>query len=117
MIEWRGLRVESANVVFSSFSIPDEPPTAKVWQHLDREQPKSEYYRGLLREERQLLERQARDYGCTLIITPLIDSSPVGPLAHRIRIETLIGFLESAEKSLVEIVLQILSTLGRDDPG
>ncbi len=90
--------------LFSSFSIPDEPPTAKVWQHLDREQPRSEYYRGLLREERQLLERQARDHGCTLIITPLIDPGPVGPLAHRIRIETLIGFLETAEKSLVEIV-------------
>jgi len=91
--------------LFSSFSIPDEPPTAKVWQHLDREQPRSDYYRGLLREERQLLERQARAYGCTLIITPLIDPGPVGLLVHQIRIETLIGFLESAEKHLVDIVL------------
>jgi TIR domain-containing protein len=90
--------------IFSSFSIPDAPPTAEVWQHLDREQPRSEYYRRLLRNERQLVERQARDYGCTLIITPLIDPAPVGPLAHRIRIETLIGFLESVDKSLVEII-------------
>ena len=91
--------------LFSSFSIPDEPPTAKVWQHLDREQLRSEYYCGLLREERQLLERQARDYGCTLIITPLFDPGPVDLLVHRIRIETLIGFLESAEKGLVDIVI------------
>lgn len=91
--------------LFSSFSIPDEPPTANVWEYLDREQPRSEYYRGLLREERKLLESQAKEYGCTLIITPLIDPAPVGPLVHRIRIETLIGFLESIEKRLVEVVL------------
>jgi hypothetical protein len=90
--------------LFSSFSIPDEPPTAKVWQHLDREQPRSDFYRGLLREERQLLESQAKEYGCTLIISPLIDPAPVGPLVHQIRIETLIGFLESADKRLVDIV-------------
>lgn len=90
--------------LFSSFSIPDKPPTAKVWNHLDREQPRSEHYRGLLREERRLLERQARRYGCTLIITPLIDPGPLGPLVHRIRIETLIGFLESIEKDLVDVV-------------
>lgn len=90
--------------LFSSFSIPDEPPTAKVWDYLDSEQPRSEYYRGLLRQERQLLERQARDHGCTLILTPLIDLGPVGPVVHRIRIETLIGFLESAEKGFVNII-------------
>lgn len=90
--------------LFSSFSIPDEPPTAPVWDDLDREQPRSEHYRRLLREERQLLDRQARRYGCTLIITPLIDPGPVGPLVHRIRIETLIGFLESIDEDLVDIV-------------
>lgn len=90
--------------LFSSFSIPDEPPTAKVWDHLDREQPRSEHYRKLLREERRLLEGQARRYGCTLIVTPLIDPGPVGPLVHQIRIETLIEFLESIEDDLVDIV-------------
>lgn len=91
--------------LFSSFSIPDEAPTATVWRHLDREQPRGEYYRQLLREERRLLERQAKDHGCTLIITPLIDPGPVGPLVHQIRIETLIGFLESSAGGLVDIVL------------
>jgi hypothetical protein len=91
--------------LFSSFSIPEEAPTAAVWQQLDREQPRGEYYRQLLREERRLLERQAKDHGCTLIITPIINPGPVGPLVHRIRIETLIKFLESCAEGLVDIIL------------
>jgi hypothetical protein len=52
----------------------------------------------------KLLDGQARDHGCKLIITPLIDLGPVGPLVHGIRI-ALIGFLESAENGCVNIVL------------
>lgn len=91
--------------LFSSFSIPDEPPTAKIWEYLDREQPRSEHYRKFLREERKLLESQTKKFGCTLIIAPLIDPGPVGPLVHQIRIKTLIDFIESTDKSLIEIVL------------
>ncbi len=88
--------------------------TAAVWDDLDREQPRSEHYRGLLRQERQLLEGQARRSSCTLIITPLIDPGPVGPLVHRIRIETLIGFLESIENDLVDIVFADSFSLGNE---
>jgi hypothetical protein len=90
--------------LFSSFSIPDQGPTENVWKELDREQPRSEHYRVLLREERKLLDTQARRYGCTLIISPRIDPAPVGRLVHQIRIKTLIGFLESIENDLVDIV-------------
>jgi TIR domain len=100
--------------LFSSFSIPDEPPTAKVWNDLDREQPRSTHYRGLLRQERQLLERQAKRYGCTLIITPLIDPGPVGPLVHQIRVENLIRFLESIEEDLVDIVFADSFSVGNE---
>lgn len=100
--------------LFSSFSIPDEPPAAKVWDDLDREQPRSEHYRGLLRQERKLLEQQARRYGCTLIITPLIDPGPVGPMVHRIRIKTLIEFLESIDEDLVDIVFADKFSVGNE---
>jgi len=90
--------------LFSSFSIPDDEPSAAVWEYLDREQPRSLYYRQLLLNERRLLERQARDHGCTLIITPLIDPGPVSSLVHRTRIETLLKFLESMQKSWVDVV-------------
>ena len=100
--------------LFSSFSIPDLPPTAKVWDDLDREQPRTEHYRTLLRQERQFLESQARRYGCTLIIAPLIDPGPVGPLVHQIRIETLIEFLESMEEDRVEIVFADNFSVGNE---
>lgn len=100
--------------LFSSFSIPDEEATATVWDDLDREQTRSVYFRQLLCDERRLLERQAKDCGCTLIITPLVDPGPVGPLVHRIRIETLIGFLESVQDSQVDVVFAERFDLGNE---
>jgi hypothetical protein len=91
--------------LFSSFSIPDEVASARVWSDLDREQPRGTHYRDLLRQERSLLENQAKLHGCTLIITPIIDPQPVGSLVHRIRIETLIGFMESLPDELLDVVL------------
>jgi len=88
----------------SSFHIPDKPVNDEVWR--DRYGDHYDQHRCLRqRKERQALEKHARKEGCMLIVDPYIDFQVYGPKAKAARIRSLMLFLKSADKDLVDIVV------------
>lgn len=90
--------------LFSSLSIPDKDVHDSIWDRYDGRTPKSLELRKLLREERIALERHVRIQGCTLILAPDIDFTPVGADAHRAQLGTLVECLESLPRDRIEVV-------------
>jgi TIR domain len=90
--------------LFSSLSIPDKNVNDSIWDRYDGKPPRSPELRQLLREERIALERHARMQGCTLMLAPDIDFTPVGADVHRAQLETLIECVESLQRDRIEIV-------------
>ncbi len=79
----------------SSFHIPTSPVGSQAWQARYGSMHVSEYRCRLLREERLSLQRHAAQAGCSLIIDPTLDYSAYGPAARRVRLRSLLDFLQS----------------------
>jgi hypothetical protein len=92
--------------IFSSFSLPDAQPCDKVWDSIDLPPKRSEHFRNLLLNERRILETHAREYGCSLLLSPFVDVGPVGAGVHLSQLSELKRFLISMpeERILVAFV-------------
>lgn len=78
----------------SSFHIPDSPLSNQVWK--DRYGTLySEYRCKLQRQERQSLEKHARNKGCSLILDSTISYKRYGHFSKISRLKTIMEFLES----------------------
>jgi len=89
--------------IFSSFSLPDSGASDPKWKVIELNHPRSEYYRTLLTNERSILLHHARVGGCSLIISPFLDFTPVGPEVHRTQLETLLDFLRSMPSDRITV--------------
>lgn len=91
----------------SSFHIPDKPNSHPVWKQRYGSYKVSEYRSRLLREERIALENHAKESGCSLIINPYLSYDKYGNKARKVRLETLLEFLEkeSIPKEKVKVAI------------
>jgi hypothetical protein len=89
----------------SSFHIPRQLITDVVWKQRYGTVPQNLYHCRLLREERLALEQHARHSGCRLIIDPSLPCEPYGPQARRVRLATLVTFLESMPDGKAQVAL------------
>lgn len=78
----------------SSFHIPDKHIGHPIWQQRHGVQPVSEFLCKLLREERRVLVKHAKEEGYSITIDPYLSFKKYGPLAKKVRLETLIDFLD-----------------------
>jgi hypothetical protein len=84
---------------FSSFSIPDKDPIDPAWDARDGElTPRSKDAKKLLREERQMIEENARKSNIDLIIKPKVRATEHGTDATIARLSEVRAFLESMAK-------------------
>jgi hypothetical protein len=90
---------------YSSFSIPTLPPEHPDWHIRDGDNPRSPYYHELQSKERQALEGHARQQGCDLIINPYLRLRGRGQGATRIRLATLLAFLEAPTVDDVKVAI------------
>jgi hypothetical protein len=89
--------------IFSSFSLPVEPPTHQIWNSIELAQPRSERFRALLRDERCVLGQHALTAGCSLILTPFLDFASVGHQVHRTQLQLLQEFLLTLPKEAAKV--------------
>jgi len=90
--------------IFSSFSLPDADATSKIWDSIELRDKRSPFFRKLLRSERLLLGEHARSGGCSLILYPFQDFSPVGHQVHRSQLRLLREFLISMPENIITVV-------------
>ncbi len=89
--------------IFSSFSLPDASPDHLIWDSIELQERRSEYYRGLLRDERRILEEHARIGSCSLILNPFIPFPAEGAKVHRSQLEILRDFLTSMPEDMIRV--------------
>ena len=89
----------------SSFHIPHKPISHPIWKERYGSFEASDYRCRLLREERLVLEEHARESGCSLIIDPYLSYEKYGPRARKVRLETLLEFLESMPEEKVRVAV------------
>jgi hypothetical protein len=98
---------------FSSFSLPDYSPGHARW---DRRNPTADAaLRKLLRQERQIMEKHARQAGCDLELDPYVRVRHAGPdhqfLRHdragtATRVRTLLEFFESMPDDKLRVLVR-----------
>lgn len=88
----------------SSFHIPKASLHNSIWKERYGEVNRTPYHCRLQREERVALEKHARVEGCRLIINTEIDYQRYGKNARRVRLQSLLEFLES-DVDRIEIVI------------
>ena len=91
----------------SSFSIPDKEIDDPIWSIRDGANRRSDYYHYCLRQERLSLERHARHCGCDLLIDPTVETTGKFPEARKVRLESLLEFLESIPDDQVRVVCSL----------
>jgi len=89
--------------IFSSFSLPDAQPNDAVWDSIDLPARRSEHFRNLLLNERRILEKHAREHGCSLLLSPFVDFAPGGAGVHRSQLALLKRFLVSMPKERISV--------------
>ena len=89
----------------SSFHIPDEPLTNAVWLDRNGGHDRGDFHNQCQREERIALERHAREEGCRIIVKPSIPYEKWGPEARRVRLQTLIEFLNSMPDDKAQVAV------------
>jgi hypothetical protein len=87
----------------SSFHIPDKPLSHPDWQLRYGKFRPSEFRCRWLWEERKVLERHARERGCSLIIDPYITYRKYGRRARTVRLKNLLEFLGSIDDDKVKV--------------
>lgn len=99
---------------FSSFSIPSRGVRDPAWNEREGEERLGDEVREVLRQERDLMERHAREAGCDLILDPTVmhekprdAAAPPVPLppGTRARIGVLRDFLASMPPEKLRVVL------------
>jgi hypothetical protein len=98
--------------IFSSLSLPDEPPDHPAWDSIEIPERRGKYFRSLLRDERRLMEEHAKIGGCSLILTPFLDFSAVGAKVHRCQLEVLRQFLLSMPEDMIRVATVDGKSLG-----
>lgn len=107
-------------MAFSSFSIPNRHIKHPDWDERDGFEKRSPEIRGLLLEERRIMEKHSREAGCDLILDPYVQSSSTmkatgmgreAEFAHSMsptlkRLDILVDFLESMPDDRVRVVFQ-----------
>ncbi|MFM7057759.1 MAG: toll/interleukin-1 receptor domain-containing protein [Planctomycetota bacterium] len=88
----------------SSFHIPNAPLTDSVWQERYTPRRTSRHHCRIQREERRALEIHARAGGCRLIVNTDSRRDGLDDQAHKVRLQSLLKFLESDIES-VEVVI------------
>lgn len=96
---------------FSSFYIPTTNQS-KIWEQVDGDQKRSDYYHYLLSEERRALEQHAQIKGCRLIIHPTITLHFCGNEAIKKRLERLLEFLDVMPDDKIEVAISRASIRG-----
>jgi hypothetical protein len=91
-------------VIFSSFSLPNADPFDPSWDAIDSPRRRSEFYRRVLRREREVLEVHARQSGCSLLLHPF-STSPSDSSAQQARIRLLIRFLASVPENMITVAV------------
>ena len=94
----------------STFNIPDKPVTHPVWRERYGSFEASVFRFRLLRKERIVMEKHAREKGCRLIINPCLEyesygQNEQGKKAMAVRLTTLLEFLRSMNPDKVTIAL------------
>ena len=84
----------------SSFHIPDEPLSHSVWTERFLPRRTSRHHCRIQREERRALESHARAGGCRIIVSPDSRRSELNEQAHRVRLNSLLQFLEGDTTSV-----------------
>lgn len=93
---------------YSSFSIPSRNIRDPIWQQREGHEHRPDEIRELMRQERDWLERHAREAGCDLILDPYVQSEQAGgqlPPPTLARIRTLYEFLDTMPDDKVRVVL------------
>jgi hypothetical protein len=88
----------------TSFNIPDKSLKHPIWKQRYGTAHRSEEHRRLIHAERRALEEHARAKGCTLIVDASLDFSALGPAVKGLRLQSLVGFLESMPDDKVRVV-------------
>ena len=91
---------------FTSFNLPLRPPDDEIWKLRDAPVKRSAVLYEFLYEERQAFEAYARKQGCDLIICPSMPLGEYGPAAHKLRLETLLKFLEDTTVKNVRVAVR-----------
>ena len=93
-------------MVLGSFSLPNRSHDHPVWDRIDGSgEARSVALRSLLRQEREAMEKHAREAGCDLIIDPHVPYGERGPHAKRARLETLVEFLDGMPDDKVRVAI------------
>ena len=90
----------------TSFNLPREPVADSIWVERDGNFSRGELLRRFYREERLALEGYVREHGCDLIIDPSIRLEQYGPKARKIRLSTLLAFLEDTSIPNVRVAVR-----------
>jgi len=90
----------------SSFHIPDKGLSHQVWSERYGPIGKSSFHSGLQKKEREALQAHADAQGCRIIINPYLRYKKYGPKARRVRLETLLEFLNKMPDEQVEIAFK-----------
>lgn len=90
---------------FSSFCLPDKDISHPVWRRRDGDNVRGDYLHSCQRNERRALERHVRQAGCRLIIYPYLDLSSRGDCVRKVRLTTLLEFLEDMPPENCQVVL------------
>ncbi len=96
----------------TSFCLPNEPPNHEIWRFRDSPIQRGDLLYRFLAKEREALETYARKNGCYLIIDPYIPLPPLSATAFKIRLSTLLSFLEDTTVAHVHVVVRQRATSG-----
>lgn len=89
----------------SSFHIPDKLISHPIWVQRYGPLRQSKFHCRLLREERLALEKHARVGGCRLIINPYLTYDKYGTFARKIRLKSLVKFLETMPNNKAQVAI------------
>jgi len=90
---------------FSTFSIPNKNVKHSIWKKYEGNRHGGENDHILKLNEREVLEKHARERGLSLIIDPTLDLKERGDEAVKTRLIILLEFLESIPKEKLKIVI------------
>lgn len=102
-------RLQQAGAM-SSFNLPRAPLSESIWIDRDRPFRRSELLRKLYLRERLALEAYAGKHGCDLIIDPSIPLKQYEPGARKLRLETLLEFLQDPKVKDVRVAVRTRGT-------
>lgn len=90
----------------TSFNLPVESPNHEIWRLRDEPVHRGDLLHNFLYEEREALEAYARKHGCDLIIDPSAPLPGYSATARRIRLRTLLEFLEDTKVKDVRVAIR-----------